>query len=304
MRRALKTSFRFIQQCVNTLWSFGLVLLFSDWRPTLKQFRRAGGDCVILGNGPSLSNALSNNSAILRGRAVVCMNEFFDSGQLMTIRPQYYIATDPAYWSHETSQQRQLRYRSYADKLATEVSWPLIIFLPHAAKAWNYFQAVPTRNPNITICYVNTTQLALPTFCTNAFYRNNLAMPTMQSVLLAAIFIALNLGFTKVYILGGDNSWHEQLFVDPNNVLNVSYSRFHEIPNPSPTPFTQDPQDQRPYTVPEFFSWLALVFRGYHEVNTYAQQIGAAVYNLSEKSYIDAFHRLRINDVPPLSRPT
>lgn len=299
MRKVMKFFFGIIGNCLRSIWSVTLVIFFSDLRPQIQALPKSSGECFVLGNGPSLSTLLEESLHILNGRSVMCMNDFPQSHWFKKIKPAFYVATDPVYWSETTSERLKQRYREYAETFAKVVTWPLVIFLPVAAKRSNVFDALPSRNVNVTICYVNTTQVTAPSWLSQFLWRKNLAMPTMQTILVAAIYLALNLGFKTVYIAGADNSWHEDIFVDQDNILKVRYARFHEKNNQEAAPFTQDSAERDPYDMSGFFGWLAQIFHGYHELHDYAKNIGSRVLNTSPKSYIDAFSRISLKDVPP-----
>jgi len=251
-------------------------------------------ECVILGNGPSLKQTLRNHSSSLQGKNVFCVNDFVASEQFEKVKPGYFVFMDPVFWSGSISDRFKKVCREYVDKMEKVVDWDMIIFLPAQAKRWNQFQALPQLNNHIRIFYVNTTEIYCCDKTNFFFYRRNLAMPPMQNVLSASIFVALNLGYKKIYITGADHSWHESVKISEKNILYLKNDRFQDSDEKSLSPFFVDPGETTPYRMDNLFRDLSKMFASYLELERYSRSIDARIYNASEKSFIDAFERRKI----------
>lgn len=283
------------QQVFFTITAVLKVSVFSKRPSQLHSLRPVEAtECVILGNGPSLKESLAEHPDFLSGKKSLCTNDFADSEYFGSIKPSYYIFTDPTYWSRLASDRFQKVFAEYGRKLE-KVDWPLVIFMPVAAKAWNYFQDLPKRNPQIRLVYFNSAEVNC--FKTMRFwlYRHNLAVPPLQNVMAAGIFLSLNMGFEKTYVLGGDHSWHESLSVDEENRLMITNTRFQDKAESSKSPFYEDPGESNPYNMHRLFHAFSRMHLGYMELESYATSIGARIYNASKKSYIDSFERLNLD---------
>lgn len=275
---------------LQTVKSLLLVTLFS--RPVSQSdlgHISEGRECVVIGSGPSLKGTLAEHLSFIKQRDVVCTNNFIASPLFINIRPRYYVLMDRAFWLHSTSARLQDEYRQYAQKMVDVVDWPMTIFLPQAARHWNYFQEVPRKNSRVSICYVNTTQVASWTWLKHLLYRRQMAMPTMQNVLVAALFLSVNLRYRNVYLVGGDHSWHQSLYVDEHNRLFLKNTGFQDEDERSYEPFYEDPAEKKPYMMYNLLRDLSRMYLGYMEVEHYAKERGTMIRNASSKSFIDAF---------------
>lgn len=118
-------------------------------------------------------------------------------------------------------------------------------------------------------------------------------MPKPQSVLITAIFLSLNLDFKTNYIFGADSSWHEELYVDNDNDVYFTDKNFYDNNRQEKIKSYQD--NTQTQTVKDFFYRIMVLFECYEELAKYSEKKGAIIYNVSLKSYIDAFKRFKIS---------
>ena len=280
----------------NLLKSLTAVLLFSNLFAVLGKTEkiRPGVSCVILGNGPSLKDALPKSLHFLKGKKVHCFNDFVASSYFEKIQPSYYTLMDSVFWSKNVSTRFKKMRSGYFETMKNKVDWDMTLFFPVRSKKENYFSSLPRHNSHIKIIYVNTTELYSSDKTNFFFYRHNLAMPPMQNVLAASIFIALGFGFKRIYLLGADHSWHESVSISEKNVLYLKNSRFQDREEKDFAPFFVDPGETTPYKMHNLFRDLSKMFLGYIELERYSRSIGAKIYNATEGSYIDAFTRVKL----------
>lgn len=294
-RRMLKYVIAVGQQVYFTVVSGLKVVVFSKTPKRLAAFHGSGPEaCVILGNGPSLKETLAEHPEFLVGKKTLCTNDFVDSEYFSKIKPDYYIFADPTYWSPAASDRFKTLFAHYQQQLRA-ITWPMVIFMPMAARNWNYFHDLPDHNPHLQFCYYNTTEVNCPRALRFWLYRHNLAIPPMQNVMVAGIFVCLNMGFKKSYLLGGDHSWHESLHVDGQNKLFITNSRFQDKAESNKSPFFEDPGESEPYNMHKLFHAFSRMYLGYMELEVYAASIGAKIFNASKRSYIDAFERINLD---------
>ena len=280
----------------NLLKSLSAILLFSNPFPVLGKTKKTkrGASCVILGNGPSLKEALPKLQHFLKGKKVHCFNDFVASPYFTKIQPSYYTLMDSVFWTKNVSARFEKLRSEYFKIMKDKVDWELTLFFPVRSRKENYFSSLPCLNPHIKIVYVNTTELYSSDKINFFFYRRNLAMVPMQNVLAASIFTALNLGFKKIYLLGADHSWHESVSISEKNVLYLKNNRFQDEEEKDFAPFFVDPGETTPYKMHNLFRDLSKMFLSYLELERYARSIGAKVYNATGGSYIDAFERKKL----------
>ena len=130
-----------------------------------------------------------------------------------------------------------------------------------------------------------------PCWLRHGLYRANLALPRVETVLVGAIFIMLQLGYRTVYVLGADHSWHEDVVVDRSNRVCLRDRHFYDTGETKLIPFFKDPNETTTFTMHETYRVLGKMFKGYFFISDYARYLNAKIYNASDKTYIDAFDR-------------
>jgi hypothetical protein len=113
-------------------------------------------------------------------------------------------------------------------------------------------------------------------------------MPRPHNVLIPTIYLAINLGFKKIFLFGADHSWHEEIKVDNKNLMTVNHQHFFENQEVRMPMYRLDGTN---YFIHDIFRKLCLAFKGYFVLREYADFRKAAIKNASSKSYIDAFEK-------------
>lgn len=109
--------------------------------------------------------------------------------------------------------------------------------------------------------------------------------------MVASIFLSLNLGHKTNYIVGADMSLHENVFVNKNNVV-CNYDRhFYDKDAPVAIPFYKIEDGSEVFKMDELFLAFSKMFKGFWELEEYADYLNAKIYNASHQSYIDSFER-------------
>ncbi|MFA4995832.1 MAG: hypothetical protein WC536_01665 [Patescibacteria group bacterium] len=287
---------RIVRGPINLLKSAVAVILFSRLvRPIRTNKKNTKKQCVILGNGPSLNHVLTKGKKILRNKYLLCVNDFAGSPDFKVLKPRYYVLADPVFWSKDNSEKHKKRLEQCLDSMKT-ADWKMTLILPVAARKWNYFLNLPELNPRISIFYINTTEVYGSEKLRHFFYNLDLAMPSAQNVLVMSVFVTLKLGFRKIYLAGADHSWHENIEISKDNTLYMKYSRFYEKDKIEHQLFYEDPGETKPYQMYNLFRDLSRMFKSYIELEKYSKELNTKVYNISPKSFIDAFERLDINE--------
>jgi len=251
-------------------------------------------EIVVMGNGPSLVGNFKEHIDFFSGKAIACVNDFAVSEYFHVLKPDFSIFFDSCYWIKNPSKSRctinDQVYKSFREK----VNWPVTMIMPLVAREWNWFIDLPKLNKNINICYVNWTRIDCSKNLRNFLYKNNIAMPRVVNVLINALVIAINMGYRKIYLMGADHSWHENICLGNDNVVYCKAEHFYPEEELSLKPVFRDPEETRRYKMHELFHDLSLTFEGHQEVAEYAEFMRAKIYNVSKKSYIDAYERVTL----------
>lgn len=248
-------------------------------------------ESIILGNGPSLKHTLTNHLSFFDNKNVFCLNFFVESEAFMTLKPKFYVFADPAFWSKNCSPKLSAQISKISEQLKEKVSWQMYLFLPSTARGWNYFQESLESNNNITLIYYNINPSTEILHKRHLLYKENKAMVQAQTVLIAAIFISLNLGVKTNYVVGGDLSMHEVLFVNKENIVHFYHKHFYDKEEVDASPFWRNPEQISTFRMDELLLAFSLMFKGFWELEEYSKFLGAKIYNASHKTFIDAFER-------------
>lgn len=245
-------------------------------------------DVVVLGNGPSLNESFNDADTyeFIKSKNIMVVNFFTEHPAFFDLKPSYICYMDPLFWEPNIAIESKRNRMLAIKQVLTKVDWDITVFMPLYAKQWNWVIDIPDINPHVKLIYVNT-------FCNyknkkNLFkaYRENICMPEVQNVLIGALYIALQLKYKKIYLFGAENSWHLDMMVDDDNkVVFVNDPHCYDKGND---------RQVSPHTIRALFEIFALVHKQYEILESYSKFLNAKIYNMSLRSYIDAFERFKL----------
>ena len=278
-------------QAINTFISILRILRKSSISCRLPVLPQGKTDIYILGNGPSLGDSLIDSTTLLQSNDCMCVNFFADSKLFEVIKPSYYVFLDPVFWEENCRGQLiESRDRVYS-KINNAVSWKITLLFPMYAKRALDLENLFSNN-NIEVCFFNSSPLSGFKHLTYWLYKNNLGMPHAQNVLVAAIFIAINIGYKQIFLLGADHSWHEDIVLNAENIVCHKNKHFYDDKDDTKL-LRWEKGDNSGGTLKmhEILMALAKMFEGYQALEEYSKYRNASIYNASAKTYIDAFTR-------------
>jgi len=252
-------------------------------------------DIFILGNGPSLKNNLKNNLDILKRKNTFCLNDFCMSDSFNSIKPNYYILLDPVYFRQKNISLTFLALqKNIFNALLEKVSWKMILFIPIITDMHDHWNTLSQQNKNIDIRFINTCSAKGFNKIIFYLYEKNYSMPASQNVLLGAIFLSLNMGYEKIYLLGADHSWTKDLCVNDKNQLYIIDKHFY---GEKQTLFYKGNKSKEIWKMHEILSAWSRTFEGYFQLEEYSKYINKRIYNLTPNSYIDAFEKIKYEEL-------
>ncbi len=278
----------FLSQCIQTIASMGKVMIKSKSGKTIP--KAPSSTCIVLGNGPSLKTSLESYPDFFTKHSLVCVNSFSITPEYTSLKPSYYVILDPGFWYGDSEV-----VTNTIESLKTKTTWTLYLLVPHEAKKSQNFRELGKHNANIKISYFNYTVYKGFEGIGYWLYAKNLAMPQSQNVLVASLFLSINIGFKEIYLFGADHGWHENLFVTDENVLCFKDTHFYDGKEKiNYRPFYKGIHLKETFTMHEILITFSKIFYGYEVINKYAQHCKAKIYNASEVSFVDAFERKKI----------
>ena len=286
MKEKLKKVFEWFQDLMLTFVSIVSTFIFSKISAAYKvkhlfeASRRS--TCVILGNGPSLKDYLTNHFDDLSKYDLLCVNQFCTNKCFKFLKPKYYVLTDPAYFDPGFNSPRINSIREELFIGLKEANWDIILFVPAKVSRSSLLNELRDSS-YIHLCPYNTTALLGFKRIRNLMLKQNLGIPRSNNVLAASILLMINIGYQDIYLLGADHNWLGNFYVSDDNKIVLGDKHFYG--------------ENEVIINSTFSSWLMtqyIAFKGHEELECYAKYRGVHVYNATEGSFIDAYEKKHI----------
>jgi hypothetical protein len=251
--------------------------------------------CIIIGNGPSLTESLNKYKNELSQYDLVCVNNFVVSNYYSEIKPSYYILAAPIFYLPDkkiSDSYIELRNQIFSN-IEEKTTWDLTLMAPFLAKKSIYFTAFLERNPKINCVYFNPTPIEGLTSVNNLLFKLGLGMPRPHNILIPAIMNCIYLNYKIIYIIGADHSWLPEITVNDKNEALINQKHFYDEADSKP----EQMKDLifRPRRLHEIIHKFYLTFKGYWAIKKFADSKNITIFNASEISMIDAFERNKLS---------
>ncbi len=281
----------FFDNLGKTITTFARIVLLSKWSVKIKKQAQTK-EVVILGNGPSLSKMISENSSFLNDKELACVNHFPITEYYTELKPKYYMTSAPDLWldtidSHFVQASNRL-FSAMCDK----TSWDLEFFIPFEARKYKRWQNLLVSNKHIHIYYYNNTPVESWNFLSHFLFRKNIGMPRPHNIMVPSIFNLMNLGYKKIYLFGAEHSWLKDISVNDNNEALINQKHFYDAQTSKAQ--TLDKRGVGARRLHEILHKFMLAFKGYFILNEYAKTEKVQILNATPNSYIDAFERITL----------
>ena len=290
MSDSAKLHKRFASAAFNTVnTAVSLLKIIAKSRKAPRLPNASNTKCIVLGNGPSLRSTIDGAPGHFKGCSFIAVNGFALSDDFLALKPQYYVLLDPGVWKAE-----QTWIDTMLQAIVDKTHWPLHLMIPREAQGSRRVQMLHA-NAHINVHYLNYVVYKGWNGPGYFFWKKNLAMPQCQNVLVAALFIAINLGYKEIELAGADHNWHESLAVDDHNVVCLKQVHFYDNGNEiTYQPFYKTAATHETFRMDEAFHAWARVFHGYWKMRDYANFRGSHITNISSSSFVDAFERKKL----------
>ncbi len=280
---------RNIQQAASklgaTVASFIKIPIMSG-RPTPRRRDRAGGTVIVMGNGPSLRDAIENDRDALMRFPRLAVNLSALTPDFRDLRPEYYILADIAFFAKEKSGKVPQLWEALGS-----VDWPMTLFLPAEARKMEEVRRLPE---NVTVKYYNLTPAEGFDCIMHPLYDSGLAMPRPRNVLIPSIMNLMREGFDRIVLIGADHNWSRTLWVtDRNRVVSVQPHFYKD----DDAELRRAEEIFKNVRIHEVYENYAIAFRSYFNVKRYAEKRGVEILNATPGSFIDAFPRIALSEL-------
>jgi hypothetical protein len=241
-----------------------------------------------LANGPSLRDVIPLLTIDNRfnNTDFIAVNFFAFDDAFFKIKPIHYCLSDPIFFSKSPE---EIKVFELYVLFETRINWVINLYIPsYAYKKFIIYSKIT--NKYINIKRINTNYYYGFTKWHFFFYKKNIAMPCYSTVAIMAIFVGINLGYSRVYLYGVDHTFFDSLYVDDNNVLNSKIMHFYDnkktIAYKPMTSLTGEP-----VKMSEFLYGRMNVFKGHDVLAKYAQFMNVSIINCTKNSLIDSYDR-------------
>lgn len=267
-----------------TLASFIKIPIMSR-RPSPKS-RDCKDTIIIMGNGPSLRDAMEQDRDVLMAYPRLAVNLSALTPDFRDLRPDYYILADIAFFLKEkTGKVPQLW------EALRSVDWQMTLFLPATARKMPEVKSLPA---NITLKFYNLTPAEGFRCVMHPLYDSGLAMPRPRNVLIPSIISSMREGFRKIVLIGADHNWSKTLWVTERNRVVSVQPHFYKDDDAE---LRRAEEIFKNVHIHDVYENYAIAFRSYFNVKAYADRRGVEILNATPGSFIDAFPRIRLADL-------
>jgi hypothetical protein len=271
--------------------SLGKIAILSKYNLVLP--KASHSNCIVLGNGPSLKDTIRLHKNVLETAVIFAVNNFPVSKEFIEFKPTNYIVLDPGYFLYKERSDVKATFQI----LKNDVTWPMNFFVPYMYRKDKDIQELKNKNGFIKICFYNYTILKGPASWVYPIFKTNLAMPQFYNVMGAAIYVALNSGYKKVWLVGADHSWFDNLQVGNDNIVYRKDVHFYDN-EPEQIKLTPmiEPVSNSKVPMEGLFWALSAVFKSYKILFGYSAYLKSTIINASEFSYLDTFTRKNLKE--------
>lgn len=248
--------------------------------------REEKGTIIVMGNGPSLRDAMTDHRDVLMAYPRLAVNLSALAPEFRELRPDYYILADIAFFLKEKTGKVPALWEALAS-----VDWPMTLFLPATARKMPEVRRLPA---NITVKYYNLTPAEGWRWLMHPVYDLGLAMPRPRNVLIPSIMSSMREGFRRIVLIGADHNWSKTLWVTDRNCVVSVQPHFYKDDDKE---LRRAEEIFRNVRLHEVYENYAIAFRSYFNVKAYAERRGVEILNATPGSFIDAFPRISLDDL-------
>lgn len=289
VKKVIKTSIAFLANSVKFCYFICLVLFKSKLKNHIS--RQHTGKVAVLANGPSLKGVLPRlNTDEFQNVDFIVLNYFAESNEFWAIKPRHYCFADPMFYgpSHREEQVKNLF------QLLAKVDWPMNLYVI-AERCSDFLAFSKLKNESITLVPVNTQQYSgYPSF-RNFFYKKGLSCPSLSTVAILAIYVAINSGYGHINLYGVDHTFFDSLCVDDNNRLCNRDKHFYDNGEAVLKPIIRN-DNGKVFKISDYVFSIGNMFKSHDLLAAYADYMHVDVINCTPGSMIDSYKRFSVKN--------
>ena len=166
----------------------------------------------VLGNGPSLRASLH---LIKKEDRIIMVNFSVLTDLFFELKPRYLCLADPSFFEKIDDGDLEEKKIELIERLK-QVDWELTVVTPAGANT-AHFQV---NSAWISFAFVNGVPLDFSMkYWRWSLYKRNFAMPSLQNVIILAVYISLQRGYGTVYLHGVDSDSYKEICINQLNEM-------------------------------------------------------------------------------------
>uniref|UniRef100_UPI0034A1B613 hypothetical protein n=1 Tax=Alistipes senegalensis TaxID=1288121 RepID=UPI0034A1B613 len=261
---------RLLRNLYETAFYFAVMAVKENFRNYVGRAGTVGApkpSVLILGNGPSLAEDLPRliERREHETKDVMAVNFFALDERFETVRPAYYVLSDPMFFRDSACRDRVAELYRVLDE---KVTWPMNLYVQYYnPERFDYRAALP--NPNIRIVRFHTQLYRGFRGVEFWLFRRGLGSANFGTVVQVCEYVALLLGYKTLELYGVDHTLLDGLCVDEENRLCRADGHYYDAAPATPKPIFQK-VPHCPYTMSVYLAEVAELFRGHEVLRDYA----------------------------------
>lgn len=281
---------RIIKSIVNSLTCLIKSLLFCYFRIREKYLyghyefsysaQNKGKRIHVLCTGPSLRQDLPElmGDKQFMKEDKICVNYFFHDEVIRELKPTIYCLADPVLF--------EATHIGIFNDINAFVDWDMKLVIPLYGR-----EIVRTVKSMLTNNHI--TLVAISALLYNGFEKNRYkswetgrSVPSYVNISIMASYVALNMGYSDIYLYGVEHTFFENMGVDDENRLYLTDSHFYG----SEKRYVL--RNGQQWHIKDWLYDKYLTFLEHERMRGYADYLGSTIVNCTENSLIDSYVRL------------
>jgi hypothetical protein len=270
--------------CVYFIGNFREIMLFfinsayllRRYSSDVRYTKNKDGIINILGNGPSCHDTFNRN--LCMNEKIMVVNFTAITDVFFEYKPEFYVLIDPSYFEVKSD-----KFILLYEKLA-KVDWSMTLFVPTSYR--KQAEALVC-NPNIILKFINFNYLPGKSKAVFNLYQRNIASPRFQNVLIACLYVSINIGFKEIKLHGVEHSEFQMYEINEYNEVLINQKHFYGSDTINLT-------KEGKILKGEFWKYLqyySFMLEAYSQMKSYSDFLRCNIVNYTKKSFIDSFDK-------------
>ncbi len=248
--------------------------------------QRQKDECIIVASGGSIRDLHADICAYATNVDFITLNNFFNVSEFGDVKSHVHVLTDPNYFQPpQGSSTMADGVKNFMASLE-KFKGPLVVAVPYI------FYELAKKHyslPNITLIgYPLERFTEIPDELRFPLADMGLVGFGGQTVTVAGIYLAIALGYKKIWIAGFDIDWFEHTYVDKHCNIRLTYDHY----------FTPLKEVVVSFNMVQHVESLLRTIYDSELLRAYAAWKGVQVVNLSLRSHLDIFPKGLIGKEP------